>query len=146
MVEWWWKFSILDPLKWLFKNFWSPLENPLKPSLQKIIKTLLKSGCFWCFISFTNQTFAWRGRNFWHPDVILTPDLGSFKSRWENPLGERFINSGSGRDIVFLNFIIFCGKLFGPVLLLIFKSWIIFITSSGEVGNVKKVFGFGLLR
>ena len=55
------KFSISDALKQLFLHFWSPLENLLKPSLQKIIKTLSKtlltSECFWCFISFTNQTF-----------------------------------------------------------------------------------------
>ena len=58
-----------------------------------------------------------------------------------------FISSESGRDIVFLIcFMIFCSKLFGPVLLLVFKSSIILITSSGEVGDVKKVFGLGLLR
>ena len=51
------------------------------------------------------------------------------------------------RYIAFLIcFIIFCDKLFGPVLLLVFKSWIIFITSSGEVGDVRKVFGLGFLR
>ena len=43
--------------------FWSTFENPLTPNLQKIIKALfktsLKSGYFWCFISFTNSTFYW---------------------------------------------------------------------------------------
>ena len=48
--------------------FLSPLKNPLKASLWKIIKTLFKalltSGCFWCFISFTNQTFK-KNQTWW---------------------------------------------------------------------------------
>ena len=54
-------FSILDALKQLLEHFESPLENPLKPTIWKIIKTLFKtsptSKCLWCFISFTNLTF-----------------------------------------------------------------------------------------
>ena len=58
-----------------------------------------------------------------------------------------FIDSESERNVVFLIcFIIFCGKLFGPVLLLVFKSWILLVTFSGEFGYVNKVFGLGLLR
>ena len=38
---------------------------------------------------------------------------------------------------------IFCGKPFGPMFLVVFKYWIIFITSSGEAGDVKKVFRLG---
>ena len=64
------------------------------------------------------------------------------KIPWVNDL---FIDFESRRDIVFLICsIIFCGKLFVPMPLLVFKSLIIFITSSGEVGDVKKVFGIGL--
>ena len=48
--------------------FLKPLENLLKPSSRKIIKTLFKtsltSGCFLCFISFTNRAFCLTRRKF----------------------------------------------------------------------------------
>ena len=58
-----------------------------------------------------------------------------------------FITSESGKDITFLIcFKILCDKRFGPLLLVVFKSWITFFTSSSEIGDVKKVFGLGHLK
>ena len=37
------RFSIPDALKQLLLHFRSPLENPLRANLQKIIKTLFKT-------------------------------------------------------------------------------------------------------
>ena len=57
-----------------------------------------------------------------------------------------FISSERGKDITSLScFTILFGKLLVPVLLLVYVSWIISFTSSGEVGEVKKVFRLGCL-
>ena len=61
-------FSILDALKQLFLHFRSLLENLLKASLRKIIKTLFKTllapRYFWCFVSFSDRTFCFKRWKF----------------------------------------------------------------------------------
>ena len=59
-----------------------------------------------------------------------------------------FMSSGRGlRFYLWLNVArTFVGILFGPTHLLLFKEFMIFLISSGVVGDIKKVLGFGCFK
>ena len=58
-----------------------------------------------------------------------------------------FMSSERGIEILSLiKCRIFVGILFGPTHLLLFKEFIMFLISSGVVGNTKKVLGSGCFK
>ena len=73
----------------------------------------------------------------WKLVLTLAVQKADGKIPWVKDL---FVNLESDKIIHFNLFTIFYGKLFGTMLLLVFKSWIVSITSSCEVGDADKVF------